>query len=78
VGAKILGGVQIGNHVTIGANAVVLHDVPDHHKALGVPAVNMPGRSISPNVVRYYTLKSPAAADPACATADPRPPESVS
>lgn len=37
-GAKILGGIKIGNRVTIGANAVVLKDVPDDHVAVGVPA----------------------------------------
>jgi serine O-acetyltransferase len=37
-GAKILGNIKIGNHVTIGANAVVLCDVPDHSIAVGVPA----------------------------------------
>lgn len=38
VGAKILGGVKIGNHVKIGANAVVLIDVPDGATAVGIPA----------------------------------------
>ena len=28
-GAKILGGVHIGNRVNIGANAVIVKDVPD-------------------------------------------------
>ena len=37
-GAKILGNVVIGNNVKIGANAVVLHDVPDDVTAVGVPA----------------------------------------
>ncbi len=37
-GAKILGGVKIGNDVKIGANAVVLKDVPDSVTAVGVPA----------------------------------------
>ena len=37
-GAKILGGVRIGNHARIGANAVVLCDVPDHATAVGIPA----------------------------------------
>ena len=29
-GARIFGGVIIGNNVSIGANAVVVHDVPDN------------------------------------------------
>jgi serine O-acetyltransferase len=37
-GAAILGGVRIGNKVNIGANSVVLHDVPDHCTAVGAPA----------------------------------------
>lgn len=41
-GAKILGRVVIGNDVDIGANAVVLCDVPDGHIAVGVPAVVRP------------------------------------
>ena len=38
-GAKILGGVVIGDHAIIGANAVVLNDVPAGAVAVGVPAV---------------------------------------
>lgn len=38
-GAKILGPIVIGNRVTIGANAVVICDVPDDSIAVGVPAV---------------------------------------
>jgi serine O-acetyltransferase len=38
-GAKLLGKITIGNHSKIGANAVVLCDVPDHAIAVGVPAV---------------------------------------
>jgi serine O-acetyltransferase len=37
-GAKIIGACRIGNHVRIGANAVVLHDVPDNSTAVGIPA----------------------------------------
>ena len=38
-GAKVLGPIKIGDDVVIGANAVVIHDVPDHCIAAGVPAV---------------------------------------
>jgi serine O-acetyltransferase len=41
-GAKLLGRIRIGNDVVIGANAVVLTDVPDHSIAVGVPAVVKP------------------------------------
>lgn len=37
-GAKILGGVTIGDYAKIGANTVVLKDVPSHSLAVGVPA----------------------------------------
>jgi serine O-acetyltransferase len=38
-GARILGGVTIGDHAVIGANAVVVKDVPRYGLAVGVPAV---------------------------------------
>jgi serine O-acetyltransferase len=44
-GAKLLGGIVIGNDVGIGANAVVLVDVPDRHLAIGVPATIRPMRN---------------------------------
>ena len=37
-GAKILGAVCIGDDAEIGANAVVLHDVPANAVAVGLPA----------------------------------------
>jgi serine O-acetyltransferase len=37
-GAQILGPITIGAHARVGANAVVLHDVPDDTTAVGVPA----------------------------------------
>lgn len=37
-GAKVLGGITIGNHAQIGANAVVLQDVPPWAVAVGIPA----------------------------------------
>lgn len=37
-GAKLLGPIRIGNDVAIGANAVVLCDVPDNCIAVGIPA----------------------------------------
>jgi len=43
-GAKLLGPIRIGNNVLIGANAVVLCDVPDNSVAAGVPARIMPRR----------------------------------
>ena len=37
-GAKVIGPVTIGDHAKVGANAVVLQDVPSHAVAVGVPA----------------------------------------
>lgn len=37
-GAKILGDITIGNNVVIGANSVVIKDVPDNVVVAGVPA----------------------------------------
>ena len=37
-GAKIIGGVHVGDNVTIGANAVVTKDIPNNSVAIGVPA----------------------------------------
>jgi len=37
-GAKIVGGVTVGDNVRIGANAVVTKDVPSNCTAVGVPA----------------------------------------
>lgn len=37
-GAVILGSLKIGNDVSIGANAVVTHDIPDNCVAVGIPA----------------------------------------
>lgn len=37
-GAKVLGGIRIGDDARIGANAVVLEDVPPGATAVGIPA----------------------------------------
>ena len=42
-GAKVLGKIRIGDRARIGANAVVLTDVPDDATAVGVPARVIPG-----------------------------------
>ncbi len=36
-GAKILGNIKIGENVRIGANSVVVRDVPDHSTVVGIP-----------------------------------------
>ena len=37
-GARVLGPVRIGNNVIIGANSVVVKDVPDKCVVAGIPA----------------------------------------
>lgn len=37
-GAKVLGPITLGNSVKVGANAVVLKNVPDEATAVGIPA----------------------------------------
>lgn len=60
-GAKVLGPVRIGRHASIGANAVVLHDVPDYGVAVGIPArvvrINAPDQI--PDYSRFSTAKPP-------------------
>ncbi|SPT75756.1 Serine acetyltransferase [Arcanobacterium haemolyticum] len=44
-GAKVLGPITVGHDVAIGANAVVVKDVPDGNTAVGIPAKNRPARN---------------------------------
>jgi serine O-acetyltransferase len=44
-GAKLLGPIKVGDNSIIGANAVVLEDVPENSIAIGVPAVVKPRRA---------------------------------
>lgn len=37
-GAKVLGDLEVGDNVLVGANAVVLHDVPSDTTVVGIPA----------------------------------------
>lgn len=41
-GAKVLGPISVGDGSKIGANAVVVKDVPTEHVAIGIPATNKP------------------------------------
>jgi len=41
-GAKIIGGLHLGDHAQVGANAVVTKDVPEGAVAVGIPAVHRP------------------------------------
>ena len=56
-GAKVMGGISIGNNVVIGANAVVITDVPDDSIAVGVPATIKPRRRASAQERRKGTSR---------------------
>jgi serine O-acetyltransferase len=43
-GAKILGNITIGKNAKIGANAIVLKDVPEEYIAVGIPANIFPSK----------------------------------
>jgi len=48
-GAKLLGPIHIGDDVAIGANAVVIRDVPANSIAVGVPAKIIPKQKYNDN-----------------------------
>ena len=49
-GAKVIGGVKIGDHAVIGANSVVVKDVPDNAIVAGVPAKVLRYRSLEDDI----------------------------
>ncbi|MBT3376838.1 MAG: serine acetyltransferase [Lentisphaerae bacterium] len=48
-GARVLGEIRIGAHAKIGANAVVLTDIPDGATAVGIPAHVLPDEPPAPD-----------------------------
>ncbi|MGD0892940.1 MAG: serine O-acetyltransferase [Terracidiphilus sp.] len=63
-GAKILGAIRIGDDVLIGANAVVLVDVPSNSVAVGVPARVLPRKKEnSTEAEELMTADSPKGQD---------------
>jgi serine O-acetyltransferase len=59
-GARILGPVRVGARSVIGANAVVLEDVPPDSVAVGIPATSRP-KSVAPEHVHGGALGAGAA-----------------
>ena len=57
-GVKIVGAVRIGNNVAIGANSVVVKDIPDNAVAAGVPAkvLSLQGAQGYVNKTDYHDL----------------------
>lgn len=60
-GAKVLGALNIGNNVNIGANAVVLTDVPDNSTVVGIPGkiVKMNGEKIRQGIINLDHVHLP-------------------
>jgi serine O-acetyltransferase len=62
-GAKILGGMTIGDNVTIGANSVVLKSVPPHSTVIGVPArvIRVKGERLPEVAMDHINIADPVA-----------------
>lgn len=51
-GSKVIGPVKIGSNIKIGANAVVVKDIPDNSTAVGIPARVIVNASITKKKVK--------------------------
>ena len=62
-GAKVLGNVNIGDDVQIGANAVVIKDVPANSTVVGVPGriVKLEGKKVAGICLDHTSLPDPIA-----------------
>lgn len=60
-GAKILGGITIGDNVKIGANSVVLKNVPPNSTVIGVPArvIKTQGERVPDDTMDQVNLPDP-------------------
>lgn len=60
-GAKVLGGIVIGDHVKIGANSVVLKSVPAHSTVVGIPGrtVKSDDMSLPETVLNHSDIPDP-------------------
>jgi len=62
-GAKILGNITIGEHTQVGANAVVIRDVPSHSTVVGIPGrvVKVKGQRLPDVEFDHTNLPDPIA-----------------
>ncbi|HET6674041.1 MAG TPA: serine O-acetyltransferase [Nitrospiraceae bacterium] len=62
-GAKILGGIKIGDNVKIGANSVVLKSVPPNSTVIGVPAriIKAQGERLPEAMMDHINISDPVA-----------------
>lgn len=62
-GAKILGGIKVGDHVKVGANSVVLKSVPPNSTVIGVPArvIKMEGERLPEATMDHINIPDPIA-----------------
>ena len=62
-GAKILGGIKVGDNVKIGANSVVLKSVPPNSTVTGVPAriIKVEGERLPEATMDHINLPDPIA-----------------
>lgn len=60
-GAKILGGIKVGDNVKIGANSVVLKNVPPNSTVIGVPAriIKSQGERLPDATMDHINLPDP-------------------
>ena len=60
-GAKVIGPVVVGRHARVGANAVVLEDVPDGGVVVGIPArlVRVDGKEPLRAKAKDFHVKKP-------------------
>jgi len=60
-GAKILGGIRIGDNVKVGANSVVLKSVPPNSTVIGVPAriIKSEGERVPDATMDHTNIRDP-------------------